>query len=202
MSKKTINFENMSNESMAQLKDFAESRIAIAKEDLRYKSAMKPLKAKLETIRQNRENDLAQGMSLDDVIRKHSSVDAENAIRKEEKLHADNLAPLNEKLKTTYVFIPESMYDAYVRKVNEGKRGDYLTCVNTFLENLGIESFTQSALCKLSERIADRLGARVSTSKKLIEEGQFSSEMKKGQFSKLFMSVFCDILVQADTLLL
>ena len=42
-----------------------------------------------------------------------------------------------------------------------------------FLENIGIEEVGQSALCKLSEQIADRLGVSVSNSKQLLEEGVF-----------------------------
>lgn len=200
MSKTTVDFKNMNEVALAQLKAFANSRLDIAKEDIRYKETMKPLKAKLESIRADRENDLAQGINRDEVISKHSTLDTENAIRAEEKKHADIVEPLNKALKDTYAFIPENMYDAYVKKVNECKRGAYLDCVQTFLVNLGIESTSQSAICRLSEQIADRLGARVSTSKKLVEDGQFSSEMKKGQFSKLFMSVICDILVQKNVL--
>ena len=67
-----------------------------------------------------------------------------------------------------------------------------------FLENLGIEEVTQSALRNLSERICDRLGVSVSNSKKLLDEGLLSSTLTSNQFSKLYMSVFCDILVQND----
>lgn len=200
MSKTVINFTKMNKEAMAQINNFAKSRIDMAKEDIRFKKEIKPLKQKLESIRADRENDLKQGMNRDEVISKYSTLDVENAIRAEENKHSDIIAPLNEALKDTYSFISEGMYEAYVRKVNDGKRGDYLNCVNTFLENLGIESASQSALCKLSEQIADRLGARVSTSKALVNDGVFSCEMKKGQFSKLFMSVFCDILVQNHVL--
>ncbi|NBH29037.1 hypothetical protein D3Z60_25860 [Lachnospiraceae bacterium] len=77
-----------------------------------------------------------------------------------------------------------------------GKRGDFIECIRGLLENIGIEEVGQSALCKLSEQIADRLGVSVSNSKQLLEEGVFSSTMRERQFNKLFMSIFCDILVQ------
>jgi len=195
MSKAPINFESIDGKSLAYLNAFVAARIAIAKEDMRHMAEMKPLKAKLEAIHENREIDLKNGMNLDDVIRKHSSVEVDKAIRAENNLHKETLKPLNEDLKSTYAFMSDGMYDSYVRKIELGKRGDFIKCIRTFLENIGIEEVSQSALCKLSEQIADRLGVSVSNSKQLLEEGVFSSTMRDRQFNKLFMSIFCDILV-------
>lgn len=195
MSKASVNFESIDSKSLAYLNAFIAARIAIAKEDVRHLAEMKPLKAKLEAIYENREIDLKNGMNLDDVIRKHSSVEVDKAIRAENNLHKETLKPLNEDLKSTYVFMPDGMYDSYIRKIELGKRGDFIECIRAFLENIGIEEVSQSALCKLSEQIADRLGVSVSNSKQLLEEGIFSSTMRDRQFNKLFMSIFCDILV-------
>lgn len=200
MSKATIDYSKINVSSFSHLKDFVSARIAIAKEDIRHKTESKRLKEKLEEIHKNRENDLIQGIALDDVIRKHSTIDAENAIRKEENKHKEILMPLNEALKDTYAFMPDGMYDSYIRKIELGKRGNFIECVRGFLENIGIEEVSQSALCKLSEQISDYLGVCVSTSKKLLEDGVFSSTMRKSQFNKLFMSVFCDILVENKVL--
>ncbi len=71
------------------------------------------------------------------------------------------------------LFMPDGMYDSYVRKIELGKRGDFYRMYQGFLENIGIEEVGQSALCKLSEQIADRLGVSVSNSKQLLEEGVF-----------------------------
>lgn len=200
MSKAAINYNKINVQSLSCLKDFMSARIAVAKEDIRHKDENKRLKDKLEEIHKNREGDLAQGIPPDDVIRKHSTVEAENAIRKEENRHKEVLKPLNEALKDTYAFMPEGMYDSYVRKIELGRRGNFIECTKVFLENIGIEEVSQSALCKLSEQISDYLGVCVSTSKKLLEDGVFSSAMRKSQFNKLFMSVFCDILVENKVL--
>ena len=181
MSKAPINFESIDSKSLAYLNAFVAARIAIAKEDMRHMAKMKPLKA--------------NGMDLDDVIRKHSSIEVDKAIRAENNLHKETLKPLNEDLKSTYAFMPEGLYNSYVHKIELGKRGDFIECIRAFLENIGIEEVSQSALCKLSEQIADRLGVSVSNSKQLLEEGVFSSTMRDRQFNKLFMSIFCDILV-------
>lgn len=200
MSKAAINYNKINVQSLSYLKDFMSARIAVAKEDVRHKDENKRLGAKLEEIHKDRESDLAQGIPLDDVIRKHSTVEAENAIRKEENRHKEVLKPLNEALKDTYAFMPEGMYDSYARKIEFGKRGNFIECVKGFLENIGIEEVSQSALCKLSEQLSDYLGVCVSTSKKLLEDKVFASTLRKSQFNKLFMSVFCDILVENKVL--
>lgn len=57
----------MSKEATAQLNTFKDSALAIATEDLRYKAEMKPLKAQLENILANRQNDLNNGLSVEEV---------------------------------------------------------------------------------------------------------------------------------------
>ena len=74
MAKNQINFSKMSNEATTQLHTFKDCAIAIAQEDLRHKSVIKPLKAQLETILANRENDVAQGLSVNEVVEKYSRV--------------------------------------------------------------------------------------------------------------------------------
>ena len=79
---------------------------------------------------------------------------------------------------------------------NVGKRGKFIESIKEFLKTIGIEEVSQSALCKLSEQIAERLGVRVSHSVQLLEEEVFSCIVKEKQFNNLFMSIFCDILVK------
>lgn len=196
--KKKINFENINEKAMSQLEKFVAARVAIAKEDARYKKEVEPLYKRLESALDNREKDLAQGLNRDDVIRKYPIAEIENDIRKASAEHKENLKPLNSDLRSTYDFIPEGMHDSYVQKIESGKRGEFLTYTEKFLENLGIKEITQSALRNLAEMICDRLGVSVSSNKMLLEEGKLSSTLTAKQFNKLYMSVFCDILVQND----
>lgn len=195
MSKKPIDFTQINEKALSQLKNFSAARIAIAKEDQRHKEVISPLKKQLEALHENRENDINAGISRDEVIMKYSTIEVDNAIRKENNLHKEIMEPLNDELNSTYGFVPDCLYDGYVRKIELGKRGDYIKYVNDFLENLGIKEVSQSALCKLAEQISDFLGVTVSTSKKLLKDGVFCCVLKRRQFNKLFMSVFCDILV-------
>ena len=105
---------------------------------------------------------------------------------------ADNHCPFSIEGRRLFFYPPSYL----TLTIELGKRGDFIECIRGLLENIGIEEVGQSALCKLSEQIADRLGVSVSNSKQLLEEGVFSSTMRDRQFNKLFMSIFCDILVQ------
>lgn len=196
MSKNQINFTKMSREATMQLQSFKESALAIAVEDLRFKAEMKPLKARLESILANRQNDLNNGLSVDEVIAKFPRDEVDNEIRKAETAHQAILEPLNKAMKDTYIFVPENIFTAYTLKINDGKRGEFLKAITEFLSNLGIEGCSQGQVSKFAESMSDKLGAKYATSKKIVEDGTLVTAMKKNQFNKLFMAVFCDMYIK------
>lgn len=196
MAKNQINFSKMSKEASAQLNTFKESAHAIAIEDLRYKAEIKPLKAQLETILANRDNDLAQGLSIDEVAVKFPRLEVDNAIRKAETEHKAIVEPLNKSMRETYAFIPETMYEGYKKKIEEHKRGVFLDAIKEFLVNLGIENCSQAQISKLAENMSDMFGARYAQSKKIVENDTLTTTTSKAQFNKLFMAVFCDMYVK------
>ncbi|MCI7343239.1 MAG: hypothetical protein MSH33_04770 [Fusobacterium necrophorum] len=196
MAKNQINFSKMTEIAHNQLITFKESALAIAQEDLRFKAEMKPLKAQLESILANRQNDIDNGMNVDDVIAKFPRTEVDNAIRKAETEHKAIVEPLTKSMKDTYAFIPEGMHDAYTKKITEHKRGDFLTAIKTFLENLGIEGCSQAQISKLAENMSDMFGARYAQSKKIVENGTMHTAISKAQFNKLFMAVFCDMYIK------
>lgn len=196
MAKNQINFSKMSKEAMVQLNTFKDSALAIATEDLRFKAEIKPLKTQLESILANRQNDIDNGMSVDEVIAKFPRIEVDNAIRKAETAHKAIVEPLTKAMKDTYVFIPDGMHDAYTKKITEHKRGDFLTAIKTFLENLGIEGCSQAQISKLAENMSDMFGARYATSKKIVNDGVMHTSISKAQFNKLFMAVFCDMYIK------
>lgn len=161
---------------------------------------MEPLKKQLSEIKKNRDENLSHNFPRDEVLIKFSTVDVDNAIRAEKILHKKNAKPINEEINSAYTFVTDGLYDGYVLKVEKQKRGDFLKYMNRFLEDIGIPETSQSALCKLSEQISDRLGVTVSSSKQILENKTFSCSLKRKQFNKLFMSVFCDILIMNGVL--
>lgn len=196
MARNQINFTKMNETAKEQLRIFKESALEIAKEDLRFKAELKPLKAQLESILANRENDIKQGMSVDEVAQKFPRTEVDNAIRKCEAQHKAIVEPFNKSMKDTYAFVPDTMHTAYVKKIDEHKRGDFLTAIKMFLENLGIENCTQGQISKLAENMSDMFGARYATSKKIVNDGVMHTSISKQAFNKLFMAVFCDMYIK------
>ncbi|RHP24375.1 hypothetical protein DWZ63_10500 [Clostridium sp. AF34-13] len=196
MAKNQINFSKMTEVAHNQLNTFKESAYAIAEEDLRFKAEMKPLKAKLDAILANRDNDMKQGMSVDEVVVKFPRTEIDNEIRKAETNHQVIVEPLNKAMKDSYVFVPENIFTAYTLKINDGKRGEFLKAITEFLSNLGIEGCSQGQISKFAESMSDKLGAKYATSKKIVEDGTLVTAMKKNQFNKLFMAVFCEMYIK------
>lgn len=196
MAKNQINFSKMSKEATTQLKSFKESALAIAVEDLRFKAEIKPLKAQLESILANRQNDIDNGMNVDEVVAKFPRTEVDNKIRQAETAHKAIVEPLTKSMKETYVFIPEGMHEAYTKKINEHKRGDFLEAIKQFLVNLGIENCSQAQISKLAENMSDMFGARYAQSKKIVNDNTLVTAISKAQFSKLFMAVFCEMYVK------
>lgn len=196
MAKNQINFSKMDETTKKQLDTFKKMAIDIAKEDLRFKAEMKPLKARKEAILASRDNDLKQGMSIDDVAEKFPLTDVDNDIRKAETNHKAIVEPLNKAMKETYSFVPETLYNSYVRKIEQGKRGDFLNDIESFLNNLGIENCSQAQVRRFAESMSDKLGAKYATSKAIVNDGTLVATMKKSQFSKLFLAVFCDTYIK------
>lgn len=196
MAKNQINFSKMNDVAKEQLRIFKESAMAIAVEDLRFKAELKPLKARLENILENRDNEIKNGMSAEQAATKFSRIEVDNAIRKCELAHKAIVEPLNKDMKDTYVFVPDNMHTAYVKKIDEHKRGDFLEAIKQFLANLGIENCSQAQINKLAENMSDMFGARYATSKKIVNDGVMHTSISKQAFNKLFMAVFCDMYIK------
>lgn len=196
MAKNQINFSKMSKEATTQLKSFKESALAIAVEDLRFKAEIKPLKAQLESILANRQNDIDNGMNVDEVVAKFPRIEVDNKIRQAETAHKAIVEPLTKSMKETYIFIPDGMHEAYTKKINEHKRGDFLEAIKQFLVNLGIENCSQAQISKLAENMSDMFGARYAQSKKIVNDNTLVAAISKAQFNKLFMAVFCEMYVK------
>jgi hypothetical protein len=196
MAKNQINFSKMSKEATTQLKSFKESALAIAVEDLRFKAEIKPLKAQLESILANRQNDIDNGMNIDEVVAKFPRIEVDNKIRQAETAHKAIVEPLTKSMKETYIFIPDGMHEAYTKKINEHKRGDFLEAIKQFLVNLGIENCSQAQISKLAENMSDMFGARYAQSKKIVNDNTLVTAISKAQFNKLFMAVFCEMYVK------
>ena len=195
MSKKSINFKNMSEKAKNQIEEFKFSMVAIAQENVTYHGNMKQLDNKLKAIKENRKIDLEQGMAVNDVLVKYSTLEVDKEIAAEKLRHKETLKPLNENINSTYEFVPENMYFSYVHKIEDGKRGDFLNAISDFLTKLGIKEATDSQIRAMAERMSDNMGAKISKADKIVNGGDFHEVLKERGFYKLFMSVFCDLYI-------
>lgn len=193
MAKNQINFSKMNETAKAQIESFKKAATDLAVEDLRYKAEKKALENKLEAILQARKSELENGMDEEEVYAKFPRIEIDNAIRAAQVQHEELSKPFREAMNDTYSFIPEGMHSAYERKINDGKRGDFLEAIKNFLSNLGLEECKQGQISKFAETMSDHFGSRYSTAKTIVNDGKFASAMKKNQFNKLFMAVFCDL---------
>jgi hypothetical protein len=196
MSRNQINFSKMNEEATKQVKLFKNAIIALAQEDLRHKAVAGSLKKELESITTKRQEAMANGMSIDEATCTYSRVNIDNKIRKESDEHTNITKPLNEQVKAAYAFIPEGMYEAYVKRVTELKTGDFLAAIETFLNNLGIEECKQGQIRKFAENMILHFGAKCATSKKIANDNTFIMAMAKVTFNKLFMLVFCELYIK------
>lgn len=192
----TVNFKNMNEDSYKTVYGFALARLAEAKEDSRHKTVTKQLRSKKDELLKTRAEKIVMGYNQDDAIRETSTLEIDNAMRVEDMKHDNIVKPLKEAMKNSYTLIPEGLYEAYTLKF-EGKNTEFVNSVNTFLVGIGIECPKQGVVRKTADRIALMMGARLATSKQVLENNAFTSVMKKNQFNKLFMSAFIDVLVQA-----
>ena len=193
MAKNQINFSKMNETAKSQIESFKKAATDLAVEDLRYKAEKKALENKLEAILQARKSELENGMDEEEVYAKFPRIEIDNAIRAAQVQHEELSKPFREAMNDTYSFIPEGMHSAYERKINDGKRGDFLEAIKAFLSNLGLEECKQGQISKFAETMSDHFGSRYSTAKTIVNDGKFASAMKKNQFNKLFMAVFCDL---------
>lgn len=196
MAKNQINFTKMSEVASKQLQSFKDSALMFAKEDLRYKAEKKRLDDKLATILANRKIDLDNGISVDEVTAKYSRVEVDGQLVKLLEDHNTILEPIKKAMSDTYEFIPSNMYSAYEKKISEHKRGDFLNAIKNFLENLGITGCTSAQISTFAENMSDMFGAKYATSKKIVDEGSMVMALKKQQFNKLFMAVFCEMYIK------
>lgn len=195
MSKNSINFNKMDQDTKIKLLSFKDSAFALAHEDVRYKAETKSLKSDLEKIIEQREKAMAEGMTVDEAASAFSRVEADNAINAAKIRHDNICKTLRSTMSKAYTIIPDTMYDSYTKKINEHKRGDFLNDIKTFLENLGIEGCKQGQISKFAETMSDMIGSKYATSTSIIKNNIMHTTMSKSQFNKLFLAVFCDMFI-------
>ena len=174
---KKINFDTMNSGVINDLRTFKQVRLTLAQKANDFALAKKPVQDKFDVAISTGNIELSKSLALEI-----------EALKKDYK---DKIAPINEELNRILGLVPQGMYDAYLKKINEGKRGDYLQACQEFVRRFGAKG-TDTAINKLAERLCDLVGIKSASNKLVLEKNQFTSLYSKRQFNKMWMSAFCD----------
>lgn len=196
-----VSFTNFTDELRGYLHAFQPALVALAKSDAKFKVERKALLEKRDAILAQREQDIKNGISVDDAIRENSIIDLETKIKKLENAHKEEVKPLNEDIKKCYAFIPEGLYDAYKIKIIENNETSFLEKFDEFLLNIGIECGSK-AVRAWSRKLSTNIGAACTSTATIAkaeqkgEEYRLTRAMSKTMFNKLFMSTFIDLFIK------
>ena len=174
---KKINFDSMNSGVINDLRTFKQVRLTLAQKANDFALAKKPLQDKFDVAISTGDIELSKSLALE--------------IEALKKAYKADIAPINEELSRVLGLVPTGMYDAYLKKINEGKRGDYLQACQEFVRRFGAKG-TDTAINKLAERLCDLVGIKSASNKLVLEKNQFTSLYSKRQFNKMWMSAFCD----------
>lgn len=174
---KKINFDTMNSGVINDLRTFKQVRLKLAQKANDFALARKPLQDKLDVAISTGNVELSNSLSAE--------------IEALTKAYKTEVSPINEELNRILGLVPQGMYDCYLKKINEGKRGDYLQACQEFVRRFGAKG-TDTAINKLAERLCDLVGIKSASNKLVLEKNQFTSLYSKRQFNKMWMSAFCD----------
>lgn len=174
---KKINFDTMNSGVINDLRTFKQVRLKLAQKANDFALARKPLQDKLDVAISTGNMELSNSLSAE--------------IEALTKAYKTEVSPINEELNRILGLVPQGMYDCYLKKINEGKRGDYLQACQEFVRRFGAKG-TDTAINKMAERLCDLIGIKSASNKMILEKNQFTSLYSKRQFNKMWMSAFCD----------
>ena len=174
---KKINFDTMNSGVINDLRTFKQVRLTLAQKANDFALAKKPVQDKFDVAISTGNIELSKSLALE--------------IEALKKAYKADIAPINEELNRVLGLVPTGMYDAYLKKINEGKRGDYLQACQEFVRRFGAKG-TDTAINKVAERLCDLVGIKSASNKLVLEKNQFTSLYSKRQFNKMWMNAFCD----------
>ena len=197
---------NKSNKNILSfIKEYAVTANMLADASISYNSQKKGIQEELEkyiaVLAGNNER-------TPDVIKSEDDkrVDAEFAekiaglevkLSELEKAYKSEIAPYKERQKKTLLIVDKKMYEAYIKKITEKKRGDFLLEIAKFADFLKIPAPTQAEISGTAESICDVIGGKLASEKE-IKKGNYIECVNFPQFQKLFLASFCQLYIRVD----
>ena len=212
MSNKRINFATINADA---LKAFSDFNVAFHKlRELRevYKAESAKIAEKRAEIIKSRDEELAEGKSLDDVLVKYSTVEVDREQNRLDLKYEQDCKPYKDMKKSAMELVDVNLYYGYVLAQNKGsldckgaitlKKGKgtetveidkgYKTIICEFLEKIGCtKTDDDKALSKFVQTMAVRTSGMIKCNK-----GENYVKVKSAtQYNELFMANFLQFLV-------
>jgi len=212
MATKRINFATINEES---LKAFSDFNLAFHKlRELRevYKIESGKIAEKKTSILKARDEELAEGRPLADVLVKWSTVEVDNAQRALDNKYENDCKPYKDMKKSAMELVDVNLYYGYVLAQNKGsldskgaitlKKGKntetitvekgYKTIIGEFLGNIGCtKTDDDKALSKFVQTMAVRTSGMIKCNK----GDDYVKVKSASQYNELFMANFLQFLV-------
>lgn len=194
---KNLDFtNNITSDALIAFTNFKTAIINKTKTDKEHSKVIKELNKELNTINDKRTKAISEGMTINEATSTFSTADVVTKITAVKRKHTYDIKPFVDDMKKAYTYLPDALYNGYVKKVTTFKAGMFKTAINEFLINIGFDSVNQSQINHFSDNISMLIGAKVTSSKKkIINDEKLTSEISKTAFNKLFVSAFCDIIL-------
>ena len=191
---KHINLGTINEVTFNACTDYVQAIYNLTKINSKFREEKAVIEKRIEAILRDREADLAQGIPVEEVTRKYSTIEENNKLRALMEKKKKDSAPWDAQKKDSLAVCPENIYEAYKSAMEKGVMDGFVTCTEAFLKGAGIDA-TETATVKFAQKLCVRTaGMRTATSKDR-ENGLFVSNKSKKSFSELFLAAFIDICV-------
>ena len=193
MSKK-VNFGTINAESLSTLSAF---HVAMAKIDTinnSYKEKKAEVQSKLDTMLENRQNDIDAGIPTDEVIRKYDIAPLNKELRALSEAQKKELEPYKDAYKAAMSMLPDSLYEGYESAMKKGEMSALTSAIHPFLVEIGCIT-TESTTSKFAQIMAVRCSGSRKASKTEKKEGNYVANKKANQFKEIFMLAFLQYVI-------
>lgn len=192
---KRINASTITKKAANALSEYNHATLELRILSAEFKEDMSALNEERDTILENREKALEEGVSIDKVTVDFSTVDVDKRIRARSEKYKADCEPHRNAQREARKLVPKDIYESYKTAYVKGNISAYEQDVKNFLLGLGISVPTAQQLTKTARQFVVRTsGARRASAKKA-EEGHYISEKSSVAYKDVFMLAILEWLV-------
>lgn len=192
---KKINASTITTQAISMLSAYNQATLELRILAANFKESMDALQTKKDTILENRQIELDNGMSIDKVAVEFSTIEVDNEIRALQEKYKKDCEPWRNAQRKARGLVPKDVYTSYKTAYEKGSINAYEADVKNFLSSLGISVPTTAQLNKVARQFVVRTsGARRASAKKAAE-GHYVSEKSSVAYKDIFMLAILEWLV-------